>query len=56
MTKKEMIAEMLEDVRWTEKTKEDYINNCKATKKRVEEVYKFWLANPGHSYFCIGIL
>ena len=56
MTKEMMLREMLADVKWTDKHKESFIRDCKATKKRIKFVYDFWVENQDKSYFCIGLL
>lgn len=57
LTKKEMVYQILSNTKWSG-VDERYINRIinVNTKKRVEEVYRFFLENPTKATFCMACL
>ena len=59
MTKLEMIVEMIDGVKYAGGNERVIKNRCKATKKRIEEVYDYYLKTnktEEDKVFCINLL
>ena len=59
MTKREMIVEMISGVKYAGGNERVIENRCKAPKKRIEEVYDYYLKSnktEEDKVFCINLL